>query len=120
MVDDLTIRCKYSTNGCDLIMKVGDLKAHSEQCQFYPVACPNAGCDFVAARHLIKDHTPLLCEFKTEICQKGCQKVLKQSEMQSHNCIASVTAEVKMLRANDLIMREDVNKQGDHIKELQT
>lgn len=76
MVEDLTIRCKYAHAGCDQLMKVGELRAHSELCQLYPVACPNSGCDFVGARYLIKDHTPV-CEFKTEICQKGCQKVLK-------------------------------------------
>jgi hypothetical protein len=72
----------------------------------------------VAARHLIGEHT-LACEFKTEICQKGCQKVLKQSEMGAHNCIASLTAEVKMLRANEELLREEVIKQQEVIKEMQ-
>jgi hypothetical protein len=69
----------------------------------------NSGCDFVAARYLMKDHVGI-CEFKTEICQKGCQKVLKQSEIQSHNCIASLTAEVKMLRANEELLKDEVQK----------
>jgi hypothetical protein len=76
MVEDLTIRCKYHKEGCDQLMKVADLKSHSDTCIFYPLECFNSGCDFVAARHLMKDHTAI-CEYKTEICQKGCQKVLK-------------------------------------------
>ena len=107
MIDDLTIKCRYHANGCDSFFRVSDLHSHRELCQFFPVACPNHGCDFIGARLLIKDHTPT-CEFKTEICEKGCQKVLKQSELHQHNCIASLTAEVKMLRANEEILREEV------------
>lgn len=40
--------------------------------------------------------------------------------MAGHNCIASLTAEVKMLRANEQILREEVGKQGELIKEMQT
>jgi hypothetical protein len=40
--------------------------------------------------------------------------------MINHNCIASLTAEVKMLRANEEILREEVSKQGELIKEMQT
>jgi hypothetical protein len=39
--------------------------------------------------------------------------------MQHHNCIASLTAEVKMLRVNEQILKEEVTKQGEAIKELQ-
>lgn len=67
MVDDLTIMCKYNKEGCDKLFKVGELKQHSDSCIFYPLVCPNSGCDFVAARHLMKDHSAH-CEFKTEIC----------------------------------------------------
>lgn len=67
----------------------------------------------------MEDHTPQ-CEFKTEICQRGCQKVLKQSEMHNHNCIASLTAEVRNLRASEQLLKEEVAKQGDTIKEMQT
>ncbi len=67
----------------------------------------------------MQDHTSV-CEYKTEICDKGCQKVLKQSETINHNCIASLTAEVKMLRANEEILREEVSKQADIIKDMQT
>lgn len=119
MVEDVTVKCKYYANGCDKLFKVGELKSHNSTCLFYPLSCSNNGCDFIAARHLMKDHTPI-CEFKTEICDKGCQKILKQSEMINHNCIASLTAEVKMLRANEEILREEVSKQGELIKEMQT
>jgi hypothetical protein len=67
----------------------------------------------------MKDHAAV-CEYKTEVCTKGCQKVLKQSEIPNHNCIASLTAEVKMLRANEELLRDDVQKQQDCIKELQS
>lgn len=71
MVDDLTIKCKYFREGCEQMLKVGELKNHQQQCLFYPVCCPNQGCDFIATRRLIKDHI-VNCEYKTEICQKGC------------------------------------------------
>mmetsp|Transcript_1816 Transcript_1816/g.1265 ORF Transcript_1816/g.1265 Transcript_1816/m.1265 type:complete len:84 (-) Transcript_1816:702-953(-) len=71
MVEDLTIRCKYYKEGCPELFKVGSLKEHSSACLFYPIACPNSGCDFVGARKFIKDHTQN-CEYKTEICEKGC------------------------------------------------
>lgn len=71
MVDDLTIKCKYSASGCDKTFKVSELRQHSDSCTFYPVVCPNQGCDFVGPRYLMTDHTPI-CEFKTEICQRGC------------------------------------------------
>jgi len=71
------------------------------------VACPNSGCDFVAARKLIKEHIGN-CEFKTEICKKGCQKVLKLSEVANHNCIASLTTEVKNLKVTEALLREEV------------
>lgn len=45
--------------------------------------------------------------------------MLKQSEMAAHNCIASLTAEVKMLRANEELLKEDVVKQGERIKEME-
>jgi hypothetical protein len=80
MVDDLMIVCKYSKEGCDKIFKVGDLKPHSDTCIYYPLECVNSGCDFIGARHMIKDHAAI-CEYKTEICMKGCSKVLKQSEV---------------------------------------
>lgn len=98
-------------------MKVADLKQHQNTCPYYPVACPNAGCEFIAARRLMKDHNPT-CEYKTEICQKGCQKVLKLSEMQQHNCIESLTNEIKVLKVNETLLKEEVMKQKDVIKEL--
>ena len=100
MVEEVVIKCKYNLNGCDALLKVGELRSHQDSCEFYPVSCHNQGCDFIAARHLMKDHGPT-CEFKTEICSKGCQKVLKLNDIGNHNCIASLTAEVKMLRANE-------------------
>ncbi|CDW86256.1 e3 ubiquitin-protein ligase nrdp1-like [Stylonychia lemnae] len=117
MVDDLQIMCKYFKEGCDKLFKVGELKQHSDTCIYYPLICQNSGCDFIGARHLMRDHSQQ-CEYKTEICQKGCQKVLKQSEIINHNCIASLTAEVKMLRANEELLRDDVIKQQESIKEL--
>ena len=71
MVDDLDIKCKYFKNGCEGLMKVGDLKRHSEECEYYPLVCSNQGCDYIAARRLMRDHS-FSCEFKTEICLKGC------------------------------------------------
>lgn len=71
MVDELTILCKYHKEGCEELLKVADLKQHQNNCPFYPVACSNSGCDFVAARRLMKDHIHV-CEYKTELCQKGC------------------------------------------------
>lgn len=71
MVEDLTIECRYRSEGCDQQFKIGELKHHSQMCPFTPIACFNSGCDFIAARHLIKDHVAT-CEYKTEICQKGC------------------------------------------------
>jgi hypothetical protein len=109
MVEDLTVMCKYQQEGCEQVMKIGELKHHSSICPYYPVACPNSGCDFIAARRLMKDHITN-CEFKTEICQKGCQKVLKLSELAAHNCIASLTCEVKILKANETLLKEDVIK----------
>jgi len=119
MVDDLMVMCRYHKEGCDRCFKVGDLKRHQDVCIYYPLSCPNQGCEFVGARHLMKDHAAI-CEFKTEVCTKGCQKVLKQSEIPNHNCIASLTAEVKMLRANEEILRDEVQKQTECIKELQS
>lgn len=76
MVDDLMIVCKYMKEGCETIIKVGELRHHADTCIYYPLACPNQGCDYIAARRLMKDHS-LICEYKTEICTKGCSKVLK-------------------------------------------
>ena len=118
MVDELTIKCKYWKEGCEQLFKAGDLKPHSTVCPFYPVVCPNSGCDYVAARRLMKDHTPT-CEFKTEICQKGCLKVLKLSEVGNHNCIASLTNEVKTLKVNETLLKEEVMRQKEMIKELE-
>ena len=101
-----------------MLFKAGELKPHSASCPFYPVSCPNSGCDFIAARRLMKDHTPI-CEFKTEICQKGCLKVLKLSEVASHNCIASLTSEVKTLKVNEALLKEEVMRQKEMIKELE-
>jgi hypothetical protein len=67
MVDDMTIQCKYHKEGCKQLFKAGDLKPHADTCIYYPVVCVNSGCDFVAARHLMKDHVGV-CEYKTEIC----------------------------------------------------
>lgn len=67
MVEDLNIKCRYAREGCEELFKIGDLKHHAAICPYQPIACPNSGCDFIAARRLIKDHTAN-CEFKTEIC----------------------------------------------------
>jgi hypothetical protein len=40
--------------------------------------------------------------------------------MAAHNCIASLTAEVKMLRANEELLREEVIKQSEIIKEMKS
>jgi hypothetical protein len=110
MVEDLTIRCRYAKEGCEEQFKIGELKHHSAICPYYPIACPNSGCDFIAARRLIKDHTAN-CEYKTEICKKGCQKVLKLSEVASHNCIAALTADIKSLKVSETLLHEEVLKQ---------
>ena len=71
MVDDLLIMCRYHKEGCDRCFKVGELKHHQDVCVYYPLTCPNQGCEFIGARHLMKDHAAV-CEFKTEVCNKGC------------------------------------------------
>ena len=110
MIDEMEMKCKYHRNGCESIFKIGVLKEHQAACDFFPIACGNQGCDVISARKLMLEHAPI-CQFKSEICQKGCMKVLKKSEMSDHNCISSLVAEIKMLKGNQEIMKEQVDEQ---------
>ena len=45
--------------------------------------------------------------------------MLKLSEIGSHNCIASLTNEVKALKVNETLLKEEVMRQKEMIKELE-
>ncbi|KAI3933167.1 hypothetical protein MKW92_000714 [Papaver armeniacum] len=71
---------------CD--MKYGtveELNAHSEECKFRIMSCPNEGCAFsFCAVH--KDKHDAICSFRYLPCEQGCSETIMRHEMDRH-CI---------------------------------
>jgi hypothetical protein len=110
MIDELQMKCKYSKSGCPEVFKVGVLKDHEAKCDMFPISCPNQGCEEILCRSLMAGHSPT-CMFKTEICEKGCMKVLKKNELGGHNCISSLVGEIKMMKGTQEVMKDQVEEQ---------
>ncbi|KAI3924867.1 hypothetical protein MKW98_031118 [Papaver atlanticum] len=71
---------------CD--MKYGtmeELNAHSEECKFRIMSCPNEGCaiSFCAVH---KDKHDEICSFRYLPCEQGCSETIMRHEMDRH-CI---------------------------------
>ncbi|KAI3838706.1 hypothetical protein MKX03_035545 [Papaver bracteatum] len=71
---------------CD--MKYGtmeELSAHSEECKFRIMSCPNEGCAITfCAVH--KDKHDAICSFRYLPCEQGCSETIMRHEMDRH-CI---------------------------------
>lgn len=73
----LVLKCDFESKGCEVIIKIEDLKTHHNKCQFNPIV-------------------------KHE-CEKGCEALLTRNEKIIHNCVEYLKSKLKeeLKKANE-------------------
>lgn len=89
MLEDLKVKCQFFEVGCEEIVRIGDVAKHEEDCEFVSVKCRYAQCEFETKRSEINNHESK-CEMRTEVCDKGCGKLILSKAIDEHNCITEL------------------------------
>ena len=98
MLVDLNVKCQYFEKGCSQIVRIGDVSKHEEDCEYVSVSCRYARCEFETQRSEISDHEAG-CEMRTQVCEKGCGKIILTKTMGDHNCITELKEALELTTA---------------------
>jgi len=90
MVNSRNVRCSHNP---EHIVRMEALKAHEDKCPDGTATCPNEGCNSTMARRDLPAHTEE-CEWVRVECPDGCGQVLCRHELPSHSCIRSLKAQM--------------------------
>ena len=92
-LEELKVRCKYESYGCQTVVKWKDLGKHEEKCPFAAVVCPNEGCDAMVRKDDLQQHVDKECLITPVVCP-SCQQMVKQGFLRHHlkeECPAGTT-----------------------------
>ena len=79
-IDEMIIKCKYWSNGCNRTLKVKEIEKHEENCEFSKNECKHPECHEknLKTKELIHSEN---CPYSNYICDKGCGKEMKLLEV---------------------------------------
>ncbi|XP_038243750.1 PDZ domain-containing RING finger protein 4 isoform X2 [Dermochelys coriacea] len=81
LIQKLEIKCDYSPRGCGRTVRLQQLAAHVEMCDYSPARCRHRGCPEVLSLKDVDAHMRESCEHRPAgICPRGCGLVLLQRE----------------------------------------
>lgn len=108
-VEQLPVRCDYYLSGCQHIVVLKDLQGHLQVCRFRSEKCGNPGCGKTLQKERLKEHEETQCQFRPAgICQKGCRLVVMDTDLDSHDCIQALRAQVSYAEIQMAGLQSDV------------
>ena len=79
ILNELKIRCIYTTRGCLEILELQHLEQHEDKCGFTPAVCTNQGCGTTVNKRDLIHHESEVCEFRKLKCH-SCGEMTKTLE----------------------------------------
>lgn len=98
----LDIKCAHAARGCARVVKLQQLPAHLERCDFAPARCPHAGCGQTLLRRDVEAHVRDACDARPAgSCPDGCGLPLTRGERRAggHCCARALRARNAALQA---------------------
>ena len=106
VIDELSVECQNSTNGCRMVLKLGDLENHLKNCGYTLVEC--CGCDGMVLQSEIYQH------------QSKCAKLNNQNIFNGHvnTEIEVLQNELRQAKKSLQISEETVRRLQRSLREL--
>ena len=76
ILNELKIRCVYTTRGCTETPELQHLEQHEDTCGFTPAVCTNQGCGTTVNKRDLIHHESEVCEFRNLKCH-SCGEMSK-------------------------------------------
>ena len=76
ILNELKIRCVYTTRGCQETPELQHLEQHEDTCGFAPAVCTNQGCGTTVNKRDLIHHESEVCEFRKLKCH-SCGEMSK-------------------------------------------
>ena len=76
MLNELNVRCVYTTRGCPETPELQHLEQHEDTCGFTPAVCTNQGCGTTVNKRDLIHHESEVCEFRKLKCH-SCGEMSK-------------------------------------------
>ena len=76
ILNELKIRCAYTTRGCTETPELQHLEQHEDTCGFTPAVCTNQGCGTTVNNRDLIQHESEVCEFRKLKCH-SCGEMSK-------------------------------------------
>ncbi|XP_075794769.1 E3 ubiquitin-protein ligase PDZRN3 isoform X3 [Pelodiscus sinensis] len=111
----LDIKCEHHARGCGQVVKLQQLGAHAEMCDFSPARCRHKGCGQVLNLRDVDAHMRESCEARpVGICEQGCGLVLTHREQQAggHCCLQALKGHNGCLQAKLGGLEKELKKEA--------
>ncbi|XP_032651876.1 E3 ubiquitin-protein ligase PDZRN3 [Chelonoidis abingdonii] len=111
----LDIKCEHHARGCGQVVKLQQLGAHAERCDYSPARCRHPGCSEVLNRRDVDAHMRESCEARpVGICERGCGLVLTHREQRAggHCCLEALQGHNSCLQAKVGGLEKELKKEA--------
>uniref|UniRef100_A0A8C0GJT7 Uncharacterized protein n=1 Tax=Chelonoidis abingdonii TaxID=106734 RepID=A0A8C0GJT7_CHEAB len=120
LIQKLEIKCDYSPRGCGRTVRLHQLAAHVEMCDYSPARCRHKGCPEVLSLKDVDAHMRESCELRPAgICQQGCGLVLLQRDLAGgaqpgggHCCLRALRSQNSSLQGQRASLEQELKRQA--------
>ncbi|CAM4473661.1 unnamed protein product [Lepidochelys olivacea] len=120
LIQKLEIKCDYSPRGCGRTVRLHQLAAHVEMCDYSPARCRHKGCPEVLSLKDVDAHMRESCEHRPAgICQLGCGLVLLQRDLaggappgRGHCCVRALRSQNGSLQGQRASLEQELKRQA--------
>lgn len=111
----LDIKCEHRARGCGRVVKLQQLGAHAERCDYSPARCRHPGCGAVLNLRDVDAHMRESCEARPGgVCEQGCGLVLTHREQRAggHCCLEALQGRNRCLQAKVGGLEKELKKEA--------
>ena len=119
IIQELRVKCSYSTRGCPEYVQLGRLQNHVDECLFAPAVCENEGCGKEVNKGDKVRHETEQCKFRTLDCH-GCAELKKEMQDLRRNQEKAVKRMDEHQEEMDRRMAVMVERVKEGVKEILT
>ncbi|ESO82790.1 hypothetical protein LOTGIDRAFT_211441 [Lottia gigantea] len=112
-LNKLKIKCRNSLKGCNYSCNLEFISAHTRECKFEIMTCPNMECSDSILKMDLHDHLKE-CRDKSKMCAKGCGIAVSNMDDREHNCIQELRSAIEILRSEMVLQIENQKKEMEN------